>query len=122
MANAINWFEIPASNFTRATSFYSTIFATELSVQNIMGNQMAFLPSTDGGVGGAICHGEFYEPSDKGTIPYLNGGSDLSTVLSKVEEAGGNVVMPKTQISEEIGYMAVFHDTEGNRIALHSPN
>lgn len=121
MANAINWFEIPATNFSRAKKFYSNILNAELEDQEIMGTQMAFLPSDEGAVGGAICTGEDHVPSTKGTIPYLNGGDDLSTVLSRVESAGGQVVLPKTQISEEIGYFAFFMDTEGNKIALHSP-
>jgi hypothetical protein len=37
-----------------------------------------------------------------------------------VEAAGGKIMVPKTQISEEYGYMAVIIDTEGNRIGLHS--
>lgn len=84
---------------------------------------MAFLPATQDStsVGGGICAGEGYEPSAKGTLPYLNGGEDLAGVLGKVNEAGGNVVMEKTKISDEIGYFAVFMDTEGNKIALHSP-
>lgn len=122
MANAINWFEIPATNFSRAKSFYSTIFNTEMHTDTIMGNQMAFFNSTDGGVGGAVCQGEAYKPSSEGTMPYLNGGNDLSEVLDRVESAGGTITLPKTQISEEIGYMAIFFDTEGNKIALHSPN
>ena len=123
MANAINWFEIPATNFQRAKDFYSKLFDAELPVQNIMDNQMAFLPSDQDGksVGGAICTGEGYEPSAKGTMPYLNGGEDLSTMLGRINDAGGKVVLPKTKISDEIGFMAIFMDTEGNKIALHSP-
>ena len=122
MANAINWFEIPATNFERAKSFYSAIFATEMHTDTIMGNQMAFFTSTDGGVGGAVCAGEGYTPSADGTRPYLNAGQDLSGILERVEGAGGRVVLPKTRISEEIGFMAIFLDSEGNQIALHSPN
>ena len=123
MANAINWFEIPATNFQRAKDFYSKIFNVEMPVQNIMDNQMAFLPAAQDGtsVGGAICSGEGYVPSATGTLPYLNGGEDLTGVLGRVNDAGGNVVLPKTKISDEIGFMAIFMDTEGNRIALHSP-
>ncbi|MEO0470636.1 MAG: VOC family protein, partial [Bacteroidota bacterium] len=58
----------------------------------------------------------------EGTIPYLNGGEDLSTILGRVEAAGGTVTMPKTKINDEAGFMAFFLDSEGNRIALHSPN
>jgi hypothetical protein len=37
-----------------------------------------------------------------------------------VEAAGGKILVPKTEISPDYGFMAVFLDTEGNRIALHS--
>jgi uncharacterized protein len=69
--------------------------------------------------GGGIAQGEGFEPSAKGTIVYLNGGEDLSTPLSKVEDAGGKILMPKTSIGGN-GFMAHFLDTEGNRVALHS--
>jgi len=45
---------------------------------------------------------------------------DLANELSRVEPAGGQVLQGKTQISEEHGYMALFIDCEGNRVALHS--
>ncbi len=121
MANAINWFEIPAANFERARSFYCTVFAADLPVENMMGIQMAFLPADRQSVGGAICAGEGYKPSADGAKIYLNGGEDLSEPLSRVEKAGGKVVVPKTKISDEIGYFAVFIDTEGNQVAFHSP-
>jgi predicted enzyme related to lactoylglutathione lyase len=37
-----------------------------------------------------------------------------------VEVAGGRITMPKGKISDEIGYMGFFMDTEGNAVALHS--
>lgn len=85
-----------------------------------MGSEMAFFPSEDG-VGGAVVSGDGYEPNDKGSLVYLNGGEDLSDALSRVEKAGGKVIVPKTQISPEIGHFALFIDTEGNKVALHSP-
>ena len=121
MANAINWFEIPASNFDRACEFYEKILNGEIQKMNPHpGVKMGFLPHFEmGSVGGAVVEGEGYEPSEKGTIPYLNGGEDLSVSLSKVENAGGKILMPKTSIGEN-GFIAQFIDTEGNRVALHS--
>lgn len=66
--------------------------------------------------------GSGYVPSDSGSLIYLNGGDDLSLVLDKVEPAGGRIIMPKTLISEESGYFAVFIDSQGNKLALHSNN
>jgi predicted enzyme related to lactoylglutathione lyase len=73
-------------------------------------------------IGGALCYNEqFYKPSaTDGPLIYLNANPDVQEVLDKVEKAGGKIVVPKTQISPEHGYMAVIMDTEGNRIALHS--
>ena len=121
MANSINWFEIPAANIDRAAKFYGQVLGKELPQQEIMGTKMAMIPATDHGVGGALCAGDGYNPTTDGAIVYLNGGYDLSTPLSRVEKAGGKVMVPKTKITDEIGYFAVFQDTEGNRVAFHSP-
>jgi predicted enzyme related to lactoylglutathione lyase len=126
MANAINWFEIPAVDFDRAVTFYTKVLGQKMHIQEMGGIQMGFLSmgedSAPGEVGGAVCFGEFYKPASDGAILYLNGGKDLNEPLSRVEAAGGKVLMPKTQITEEIGYMAMFMDSEGNRMAFHSPS
>jgi len=120
MLNAINWFEIPVTDFTRAKKFYETILGVEIMEIPFPGGRYGMLPADmNSGVGGGLAQGEGFEPSDKGTIVYLNGGEDLSVSLSKVEQAGGKIIMPKTSIGEN-GFMAHFIDTEGNRVALHS--
>ena len=121
MANAINWFEIPAKNLDRACKFYSAVLSSEIHREEIMGNRMGFLPHGQDEVGGALVEGDGYEPSNEGPLVYLNGGGDLADPLGRVESAGGSVVVPKTKISDEIGYIAIFTDTEGNKLALHSP-
>lgn len=121
MANMINWFEIPVEDFDRAKKFYSEVLGGNIQEMDMMGTKMGFLDNSNEGVGGAICKGEDYTPAQKGVKIYLNGGDDLNTPLSKVEQAGGKVTMPKTKINDEIGYMAFFEDTEGNALAFHSP-
>jgi len=128
MKNAVNWFEIPVKNFDRATKFYETILGAKLEnhegpMTKEMGIKMAFFPADmqNGGIGGAIIQSQGYEPSQNGSIVYLNGGDDLSKSLAKVEKAGGKIVMPKTAIGEN-GHIAKFTDTEGNIVAFHSMN
>ena len=124
MKNAISWFEIPATDIDRATKFYEAIFNIKLNPLDLPNIKMRMFPLEDpmNGVGGAVVDsGGFHKPSaTDGPLIYLNGNPDVQNVLSKVEAAGGKIMVPKTQISEEYGYMAVFLDTEGNRIALHS--
>lgn len=117
--NFISWFEIPAANFERAVKFYNRIFQIQLETDQMNGYSMAFFPAGTG-IGGAIICGEGSEPSQKGTLLYLNGGDNLEDVLSKVEDAGGKVILNKQKINEENGYFALFIDSEGNRMALHS--
>lgn len=52
-------------------------------------------------------------------IPCL-ANPDVKLVLDKVVAAGGKILVPKMEISPDYGYLGVFIDTEGNRIALHS--
>jgi predicted enzyme related to lactoylglutathione lyase len=121
--NAISWFEIPAVDLNRAQKFYETIFDIEMTPLDMPQLQMRLFPiESPMGIGGAICNsGNFYQPSDEsGALIYLNGNPDLQFVLDKVPAAGGKIIIPKTKISPVHGYMAVFLDTEGNRIALHS--
>lgn len=120
MSSAISWFEIPATDFARATKFYSTIIDGELAEMDMGEMKMAFFPAENPGIGGAIISGEGCVPSDTGSLVYLNGGDNLDTVLARVEDAGGKVVMPKTAIGNDYGYFAIFNDTEGNRMGLHS--
>jgi predicted enzyme related to lactoylglutathione lyase len=122
MSNALNWFEIPVLDLTRANRFYSAVLQTALREETMAGVQMAILPYQNGGVGGALALAKHLAPSLDGTVVYLDAGGDLDGVLARVVAAGGEVVTGKTLISENIGSIAFFKDTEGNRIGLHSPH
>jgi uncharacterized protein len=120
MENAINWFEIPVTDFERAKKFYETIMGVIMIIP-FEGMEYAMFPSDmqNGGIGGGIVKEDGYEPSQKGALVYLNGGEDLSIPLSKIEAVGGKIVRQKTSLGGN-GFMAQFIDTEGNKIALHS--
>jgi predicted enzyme related to lactoylglutathione lyase len=115
----VGWFEIPALNFEKAAAFYDHIY--NIKMERVIGatHSMAIFPA-HGGVGGAIVHGPGSLPGQSGPLVYLNAGKDLEAILSRVTEAGGRIIMTKTFINEESGYFAIFIDTEGNKLALHS--
>jgi len=124
MKNAISWFEIPSADLDRAQRFYESIFKVELFPLDVANIRMRMFPIDDSatGIGGAVVHAEgFYAPSSsEGVLIYLNANPDVQTILDRVEAAGGKILVSKTEISPEHGYMGVFVDTEGNRIGLHS--
>tara|TARA_Y100001972_G_scaffold119141_1_gene160069 strand:+ start:6970 stop:7479 length:510 start_codon:yes stop_codon:yes gene_type:complete len=122
MKSFISIFEIPATDFDRALAFYQSVLSVDIQAIDMQGMQMGLLPSEGQLVSGVITKGEGYEPSANGVLVYLNGGDDLQLMLDKVAANGGEVILPKTLIDEENGYFALFLDTEGNRMGLHSPN
>jgi len=122
MVNSINWFEIPVKDFNRAKKFYETLFGEKIQEMSHPEYKYGILPcDMQKGVGGAIVQGEGFEPSMTGSMIYLNGGDDLSGPLSRIEAAGGKILLPKTSIGEN-GFMAHFVDSEGNKMSLHSMN
>lgn len=114
------WFEIPVTDMDRAIAFYSAIFQVELTVTTHSDIPMAFFPGNANSVTGALIKMEEMQPGTTGPLIYLNGGDNLQVVLDRIVPAGGQVLVPKTLIAEEIGYFAIFLDTEGNRLGLFS--
>lgn len=124
MKHAISWFEIPAIDLERAQQFYESILGGPLFNMDMPNIKMRVLPSDQDpdAVGGAVVDsGGFHQPSaTHGPLVYLNANPDVQIILDRVVAAGGSILVPKTEISPEIGYMAVIIDSEGNRIGLHS--
>lgn len=122
--NIVGWFEIPVSDMERAIKFYETVIGVKLDRNQMGPLDMAWFPWVDGGYGSGgalVYHEEYYKPSTDGVVVYLSALSgDLANELAKVEAAGGKVLQEKTKISDEHGFMALFLDSEGNRLALHS--
>ena len=123
MKDAINWFEIPVKDFERAKKFYETLIGSTIEEMPFPEGKYGVLPydREKQGVGGGLVQMEGLNPSADGVTVYLPGGDDLTDSLAKVEPAGGKVIMQKTSIGEN-GYFALFLDTEGNKMALHSMN
>lgn len=113
------WFEIPAADYDRAKNFYEKIFDMEIHTLDLGNLKMGIFPHTES-VGASICAGAWYKPGPNGPVVYLNASPDLQDVQDRIEPAGGKVIQPKKQISPEYGYMCLFEDSEGNRLALHS--
>lgn len=124
MKNAISWFEIPTQDIGRAQKFYETIFGITMMPMDMPNIKMRMFPLDDmmTDVGGAIVDsGGFHKPSaTDGPLIYLQANPDVQIILDRVIAAGGSIMVPKTEISPEYGFMAVIIDTEGNRIGLHS--
>lgn len=122
ISHRIHWFEIPVTDLTRAMTFFSTVLETDFHVSKMDDGDMAIFDSSQEAVSGCLTQSAHMQPSATGTVVYFNAGEDLARPLGRVEAAGGKVIVPKTLITPEIGYFAIFADTEGNTVGLHSPH
>ena len=120
MQHIIDWFEIPATDFERAVNFYENVFDTKLRREQIRDMTFGVFPNDARGPTGAVCMMPKLEPGAHGTLVYLNAGSDVEPLLARVRSNGGKVVLDKTLITDQIGHIGVFIDSEGNRVGVHS--
>jgi len=118
--NAINWFEIPATDIARAISFYRTVLDQDIRAGEFMGVPHGFFPADEVGVAGALIAPPDAAPSLSGPLIYLNAGQSLSAIVARVEPAGGRLLLAETSIGPQ-GAIAIMADSEGNRIGLHAP-
>ena len=119
--NNVGWFEIPVNDIKRASSFYEAVFEITLTQMDLGKIKMASFPFVEGayGAGGSLMQNEeHYIPSTNGVVIYF-GTKDINKNLDAVRLNGGKVIQEKKAIGPNQGFNAVFHDTEGNRIALH---
>jgi len=118
--DALNWFELYVTDLARAKKFYENILQTQMQEVNAGTTPMAIFPyENEQGVGGSLTMMEVVPPGAGGTIIYLNVEGDLDGVISRIPAAGGMILRPRLAIGEH-GFIAVFKDSEGNVVGLHS--
>jgi predicted enzyme related to lactoylglutathione lyase len=122
MKNVISIVEIPVSDFPRAVKFYQAVLGVTIQEMEMGGVTMGILPNEEGTVNVVLAKGDDYKSTANGAILYLNAGDDLQPMLNKVKQVGGQVLVPKTEINPEMGFFALFIDSEGNKMGLHSPH
>lgn len=119
--NPVVYFEIPVTDLDRAIRFYTAVFNFTFEKTRIDHNEMALFPLSDAlpGISGGLAKGEIYKPTLDGVVIYFHTNS-IEQTLQKAIANGGQELYPKTS-NGELGFVAEFRDSEGNRIALHQP-
>jgi uncharacterized protein len=124
-SNSLNWFEIPVIDGARAKKFYESIFSVQLTnMGELNGKTITAFPTENGNgkASGGLVQSPAHKPSMEGAIIFLNANPNIQPVIDRIETVGGKMITPKTHVSPEIGYTALFIDSEGNKVGLHAQN
>lgn len=113
MANPVNWFEITGGDAARMQSFYSDLFGWKIDANNPMSYGM--VAAETGGIGGGI--GPAAEGQPGGVTFYVE-VDDPGACLTKVEQLGGKMIVPPTEIPGFGVTFALFSDPEGHVVGL----
>ena len=126
MENIIVWADIPVTDLDRASKFYSHVLG--MPVNQMPGVDGVALPgaSPDDGASSpqAPVAFDLYvggTPSAEGATVYLSSTGDFPGILTRVREAGGEVLQEPQDMGPMVGTIAFIKDTEGNRIGIHEP-
>jgi hypothetical protein len=113
MANGeICHIEIFSKDLKTSKKFYEDIFGWEVKTElEGIPNYATFMDKGDMGGG--------FTDEVEGIFFYIE-VDDIDETLKQIENAGGKTEVPKTRISDEIGYAGIFTDPSGTRIGLWS--
>jgi uncharacterized protein len=115
------WFDIPVSDMGRAIDFYQALTEQELTRLPVGEDQeTALFASGDRGSAGCLFAAPEDQPSHYGSRVYFDANPSIGEWLSRVEPAGGRILVGRTPVGGERGYYAYIEDTEGNRVGLHA--
>lgn len=100
-------------------TFYRNVLNIGIEEAQMGDVRMGIFPTAEGAVNVVLASGPDYVPTTQGVLLYWQAGDDLQAVLDRIELHGGKIILPKTVISAEMGFYALFTDTEGNKMGLH---
>ncbi len=125
MDHTIAHFEIPAKDVEKLRKFYSDLFAWKFTkypgpmkyytIETIPvdANMQPLRPGVNGGMYAK-------EQPESAPMNYISVES-IDDYIAKIKRLGGKIVMPKMQVSEEIGWSAAATDPEGNLFGIFQP-
>lgn len=122
MSHTFVWVDIPVIDLDRAIAFYTAV--TGRTVEKMSGQGLTFglFKHEDDEVGGCLFLPEGdVKPSMHGPLVYLDATGRLDAAVHAAQSLGAKVLQAKHSIGPH-GWRAVVADSEGNRVALHSPS
>ena len=118
MGNPVVHFEISGRDGEALSKFYSSLFGWNINYNTH--SIYSVDPESENGVDGHIFSSTDDMCSDNGVTIYIQ-VEDLEASLEKVENCGGQMLVPPRAIPSGMGSFAMFLDPSGNCIGLYAP-
>lgn len=110
MASKIVHVEVTGKDGAALQKFYGDVFGWDLDTSNPGGYGMVRQGDLTGGIGAS-------QDGGAGLVTFYVSTDDAAATLRKVEELGGRVLMPLTEVAPETT-IALFSDPEGHVVGL----
>jgi predicted enzyme related to lactoylglutathione lyase len=110
MSNKIIHVEVVGKDGAALQKFYGDVFGWQLDTNNPGGYGMLRGGDLTAGIGAS-------QDGGAGHVTFYVQSADAAATLRRVEEAGGRVLMPPTEVAPETT-IALFADPEGHVIGL----
>jgi uncharacterized protein len=110
MADTIIHVEVTGKDGAKLQSFYGDVFGWQLDTNNPGGYGLLRQGDLTAGIGPS-------QNGDGGHVTFYVNTADPAATLRKVEEAGGRILMPLTEVAPETT-IALFADPEGHVVGL----
>jgi uncharacterized protein len=121
MSHSFVWVDIPVHDLDRAIRFYSAVLDGPVTREGGPGFAFGVFSHSQDDVGGCLyTPDDDNAPCERGPLVYFNTDGRLGEAVRAVAANGGRIVQAMHQIGPH-GYRAIVLDSEGNRVALHSP-
>lgn len=116
----INHFEIPSDDIEQVQKFYGNVFGWSMqkwsNPENPQKDYWMFETTDENGNKG-LSGGLMKRQAPEHTMTNYVTVPSIDEYIPKIEQAGGKIMIPKIEIAD-MGFFAIFIDTENNQFGL----
>ena len=118
MSNKIMWVEMASTDVPASAKFYADLFGWPMVTDEKMDYTMTAFEGDETGVGFPAVNEE--QGYAAGSVIVYVDVADVDAAIARAKELGAPIFMDKMEIPT-VGWMAIFGDPGGNRIAVMQP-
>ena len=118
MSNKIMWIEMASTDVPASAKFYADLFGWPMVTDEKMDYTMTAFEGDETGVGFPAVNEE--QGYAAGSVIVYVDVADVDAAIARAKELGAPIFMDKMEIPT-VGWMAIFGDPGGNRIAVMQP-